>query len=177
MKIDRPEHYFVVSLERSRQAKDLYEEGSGFALSMYVSGLAVECMFRALALQIDPRLVDQPNTMKMFKGHDLNQWFKASGLGDTDLPALRAKGLSDRKAVEQFLKIRATVNDVCLLWSNVYRYASEETMRIHLKKLHYDRGIKGSYLKDNARRLFDSSQFLITVGERRWNSLTKCSSS
>ena len=36
MKIDRPEHYYKVSLERTRQAGILYEEGASFALGMYI---------------------------------------------------------------------------------------------------------------------------------------------
>ncbi len=173
MNIDRPEHYFEVSLDRSRQSKDLYEECFSFALSMYVSGLAVESMFRALALRNDPELVSRADTMRLFKGHDLSQWFAESGLGDADQSALRKKGLRESQAEEQFLKIRAAVNDVCQLWSNLLRYASESTVKIHLKKIHQDRGIMGSYLKENARRLFSSSQILITAGERRWSLLTK----
>jgi hypothetical protein len=41
------EHYFHASIERMRQARYLYRAGDAYALSMYASGLAVECILRA----------------------------------------------------------------------------------------------------------------------------------
>ena len=173
MRIDRPEHYYDVRLERSRQASDVYEEGASFALSMYVSGLAVESMLRALALRKNPAISEQSEALRMFKGHDINLWFNASALGDADPESLETRGLSEVSAEAQFVKIRAAINDVCLLWSNLHRFASEDVMRKQLKRMRHDRGIQGSFLKENARRLLSASQFIITAGDQRWKSLEK----
>ncbi|MFI5458199.1 MAG: hypothetical protein ACHRXM_22445 [Isosphaerales bacterium] len=41
-----PEHYFQTATQRMRQAQHLYQEGSSFALAIYVAGVADECLLR-----------------------------------------------------------------------------------------------------------------------------------
>lgn len=65
----RDEEYYHAGLERLRQAESLYSEGKAYALAMYCSGLAVECLLRAFLWKVDKR----------FDGrHDLNVLLKAS---------------------------------------------------------------------------------------------------
>lgn len=54
----RPEHYFQAAIQRMKQANHLYQEGRSFALSIYVGGVAVECMLRAFKMLRDPSFDD-----------------------------------------------------------------------------------------------------------------------
>ena len=67
----RDTDYYRASLERMRQAQTLSKKGDAYALSMYCSGLAVECLLRAFRWKED----------QSFEGrHDLNDLLKASGI-------------------------------------------------------------------------------------------------
>jgi hypothetical protein len=41
------EEYFRAGAERMRQARDTHVTGAAYSLTIYVAGLAVECMLRA----------------------------------------------------------------------------------------------------------------------------------
>src|SRR5262245_18567646 len=65
------EEYYQAAIERMRQARELHGSRESYALAMYCSGLAVECILRAYRWRIEPS----------FEGrHDLDDLFKASGL-------------------------------------------------------------------------------------------------
>src|SRR5436190_19593460 len=99
MRIDRPEHYYKVSLERRRQAWSLYreEEGASFALAMYVAGVAVESMLRAFKLFYEPTFDEK---------HDLMKLFKASRMLSIDPELLGSKGLSEGQVREHFRRMQ-----------------------------------------------------------------------
>lgn len=67
----RDRDYYRASLDRMRQAQALSMHGDAYALSMYCSGLAVECLLRAFRWRED----------NSFEGrHDLTDLLKASGM-------------------------------------------------------------------------------------------------
>ncbi len=173
MNIDRPEDYFKASIERISQAKVLYDNGSSFALSMYVSGLAVECMLRAHALLREPDISERPDSLKMFKAHDLSLWFKKSGLMEWDEVDLSRKGIDPVRANAQSRDLQAAASKICIVWMNLFRFASEERVRSYIKKKKLDRGKRGDFLKENARILLNVSEVVVTKGTFRWNSLRK----
>ena len=81
-----PEHYFQTATQRMRQAQYLYQEGSSFALAIYVGGVAVECLLRAFKGRRDPTFDEK---------HDLLRLFAASGMLRVDPDRLRAKHWTD----------------------------------------------------------------------------------
>ena len=62
----KPEHYFRAAIQRMRQARYLYKEGRSFALSIYVGGVAVECMLRAFKLLRDRSFDERHNLLRLF---------------------------------------------------------------------------------------------------------------
>jgi HEPN domain-containing protein len=164
MKIDKPDHYFGASLERLRQAWTLYQEGNSYALAMYVAGVAVECMLRAFKMRKETTFDEK---------HDLERLFRASGMLKIDPELLKAKGLSEEQAQAHFRGLQAAMVDVCRLWANDYRYASEARMRVHLKQRKLDRGVKGDCLKAKALSLLNASQQVISKGVYQWNLLKR----
>jgi hypothetical protein len=81
-----PEHYFQSATQRMRQAQCLYYEGASFALSIYVGGVAVECLLRAFKGRRDPTFDEK---------HHLLRLFAASGMLRVDPDKLRAKQWTD----------------------------------------------------------------------------------
>jgi hypothetical protein len=168
MKLNKADFYYRVSMERMNQAELLYAQGASFALAMYVAGVAVESMLRALTLRRDPHFATADT--RMFKAHDLQLWIKASGVL-TDDPAQQSSKRLGREATQlQARRLQGAASNVCVLWSNDYRFASEHRLRAHLKKNAPDRRIKGDFLKARARSLLDSAQILVTRGHFRWTS-------
>jgi hypothetical protein len=161
MRIDRPDHYYLAALERLSQARTLYNQGSSYALAMYISGVAVECMLRAFKLMRDPNFDEK---------HDLTRLFKASGMLDVRPEVLQAKGFSEEE-VEAYLRdLLAAITDISDLWANDYRFASEERLRAHLKFRKLYRGMKGDILKVNAQSLLNSAEDFVTKGVFQWRS-------
>jgi hypothetical protein len=155
-----PEHYFQTAIQRIRQAHHLYNEGSSFALAIYVGGVAVECLLRAFKGLRDPTFDER---------HDLLRLFAASGMMHIDWERLRRNGWSDAKIDEHLRVLRVAVNDVVRLWANNYRFASEERLRSHLKQITgYQRRIRGDYLKEQTRKFLESAQRFITMGVFQW---------
>src|SRR5713101_997290 len=132
-----------------RQAQHLYQEGSSFALAIYVGGVAVECVLRAFKGRRDPTFDEK---------HDLLRLFAASGMLRVDHAKLRAKGWSEGQIDGHLRTLQVAVNDVFRLWANNYRFASEERLRSHVKKITGYQRIKGDYLKEQARRFLNSAQ-------------------
>lgn len=158
MKPFRPEHYFQVALERMGQANHLYREGSSFALSMYVAGVAVESMLRAFKGKRDPTFDEK---------HDLRKLFQASGLLNPRHPSL--PDISEENLREYQREIQAAVKVVYFLWANDYRFSSEDRLRAHLKKsASFRQGIRGDILKASAFRLINACETLIYRGAKLW---------
>lgn len=154
------EHYFRASLERMAQARDLYCLGSAHALAMYSAGVAVECMLRAFKLRRDPTFDEK---------HDLMRLFHASGMIQIHPEALRPKTLSVEEFDRYKAEIHNAVNDVCLLWANDYRYASNDRLRSHLRRtIKLRLRVKGDLLKALSLRLLDAAQKFVEKGHVLW---------
>jgi len=155
-----PEHYFQTALQRMRQAQYLYQEGASFALSIYVGGVAVECLLRAFKGRRDPSYDEK---------HDLLRLFAASGMLRVDPDKLRAKQWTDAQIDEHLRTLQVAANDVFRLWANNYRFASEERLRSHLKRITGYKRIRGDYLKEQTRRFLGSAQKFIEKGVVLWH--------
>lgn len=154
-----PEHYFQTATQRMRQAQYLYREGASFALAIYVGGVAVECLLRAFKARRDPTFDEK---------HHLLRLFAASGMLRVDRDKLRAKHWTDAQIDEHLRALRVAVNEIFRLWANNYRFASEERLRSHLKRITAYRKIKGDHLKEHARRFLNSAQTFIDKGVVQW---------
>jgi hypothetical protein len=155
-----PEHYFQTATQRMRQARYLHEEGSSFALSIYVGGVAVECLLRAFKGRRDPTFDER---------HDLLRLFAASGMLHTDSDKLRAKGWTDDQIDSHRRTLQVAVNEIVRVWANNYRFASEERMRAYLKQVTGYQRIKGDSLKEISRRFLGSAQEFMNKGVLLWH--------
>jgi HEPN domain-containing protein len=158
MDIRRPEQYYEVALERIRQARYLYQEGNSYALAMYVAGVAVESMIRAFRAKQTPVFESR---------HDVLALFGESGMLRVGKEKLRAEGWSDHDITDHIRRLQAAANEVYLLWHN-YRYASEERLLAHLRRMKLYRGVKGNLLKAKALQLFEAANLFIAKGVLQW---------
>jgi hypothetical protein len=137
--------YLAAAEEHAGALSPLYARGD-YALAIYVSGLTVECVFRAnrskkgLAFRSD---------------HLLGPLAKEAGFPDL-LPH------ADRSAYD------AALSTLITGWRNAHRFRSNEAMRRFLKGLELDRHIKGDYLKENARRMSSAAITLVGLGVQQW---------
>lgn len=154
-----PEHYFQTATQRMRQAHYLYCEGASFALAIYVGGVAVECLLRAFKGRRDPTFDER---------HDLLRLFSASGMLRVDPEKLLAKGWTNAMIDDHLRKLQVAVNEIIRLWANNYRFASEERLRSHIKKVTIYKSIEGDYLKEQARQFLESTQKFFDKGVMLW---------
>jgi hypothetical protein len=159
MDVSRPEHYYRAALERIKQARYLYREGSSYALAMYVAGVAVESMLRAFRAKIIPEFESR---------HDVLSLFAESGMLRVGEVRLRAEGWSESDITNHVKALRIAVNAVYVLWHNNYRYASEERLLAHLKRVKLYRGVKGDLLKAKALQLLNAANVFIARGILQW---------
>lgn len=117
-----------------------------YSSAIYFAGVSIECLLRAFITREDPQF-DQR--------HDLRELYKKA-----QLQALIH--LADRRQADAWL------GDVWMRWKNNYRFASDDRLRTHFKKLQFNRGIKGDFLKENSRIVVESAYQLRTLGEKRW---------
>jgi hypothetical protein len=146
----RSDLYFAAALERIQEARFLNDNGF-YALAMYVSGLAVECLLRAFRLLKDSTFDER---------HNLWQLWLSTILADVH------SGFYDKK-------IQASLGVVTRLWQNDYRFRSKPELRAHLKKIGQARGIKGDFLKFNSKKLLEAATEIVQLGEKRWKLLRK----
>ncbi|MGH7213356.1 MAG: hypothetical protein ACREIT_01045 [Tepidisphaeraceae bacterium] len=139
------ESYRASAVEAITAAQVLYN-ASAFGKSLYLSGLAVECMLRAYRMRINPMFSSR---------HDLVELQKESGI-TAALDEVDGKAFSDALAV-----VRAA-------WRNAHRFASDAAISRFLKQVRLDRGIKGSFLKEIARRTYNAALRIVAIGERAW---------
>ncbi len=140
-----PDGYRLAALNRIGAA-DLLRRDGNYVLSMYIAGVAAECMLRAW------HRTDLPFDQR----HDLGRLF-----GACDLNRL---GDSARR------RLRTPLQTIHSLWLNGYRYAHDEQVRSHLHEFGLDRDVhrKADKLKVKCFQLFDACSEVVTVGEGRW---------
>lgn len=157
------DQYYRVSLERMKQASNLFRNGGSYSLTMYCGGLAVESLLRAFRWTEDTR----------FEGrHDLSDLLKASRLLRIDDEFMRRRGVSEEAIQQSGIALRAAMSEVIVLWHNNLRFASEAALKAHLIKLGRIQGIKGDPLKKNASDLLTASQ-IMDRGVTLWTSKKK----
>jgi hypothetical protein len=100
--------------------------------------------------------------------HDLARLLKASGMLEVNPDKLRAKGWTDVQIENHLTALRVAANVIFQLWSNTYRFASEDRLRSHLKKMTGYRNIKGDYLKEQARQFLNAAQRFMDKGVVQW---------
>jgi HEPN domain-containing protein len=153
------DHYFDASLERMTQARELYGRDNCYALTMYVSGVAVESMLRAFMLK---------KKTEFDSRHDLKLLLDESGILGLDPAILEGKGLSAAEVAEYKRRLETAVDNAAPLWHNNYRYASEARLLSHLKRKKLYRKVKGDVLKANALKLLIAARNVIDMGTLLW---------
>ncbi len=161
----KPEHYYRAALERMRQAQFLYRQGDSYALAMYVAGVAAEAMLRAFKGLGDKSFDEK---------HDLQKLLKGSRLLNITAEELSKTDLSSGDIHRYQREIQEAINGIDLLWSNDYRYASEDRLRSYLRKMDvFWKSLKGDILKGLAYRLLNFTQNLINRGNEVWTLFQK----
>jgi hypothetical protein len=123
----------------------LYDQ-EHYVLALYISGVAVECMFRAFRARINPEFDAR---------HDL-------------FAMARAARFASIVSSQQLRPYAAALSAVAVRWSNNHRYRSDSAIRKWLKRASLDRGIAGDYLKENARRAISAAGFVVSLGVAQW---------
>jgi hypothetical protein len=141
----RPEVYLEAAKERAGLLQFLYD-ADDYVVALYIAGVAVESMFRAFRARIDPRFDSR---------HDLYR-LAADSRFASGVPA----SLADQYA--------ADLGTLAVRWSNSHRYRSEAAARRYLKRARLDRGIKGDFLKENARLSVSAAIRLVSLGANIW---------
>jgi HEPN domain-containing protein len=160
----RAEEYYQAGLERIRQARTIHEEGGNYALSMYCSGLAVECSLRAFRWKEETS----------FEGrHDLTELLKASGILKINEEFMRRKKIPEDEISRYGIQLRAAMNEVVALWHNNFRFASERSLEAYPRRNGRFKGIKGDPLKKISSDLLEAAHTIITRGVALWTSKTR----
>ena len=155
----RDRDYYRASQERLRQAIRLSTQEGAYALSIYCSGLAVECLLRAFRWRED----------RTFSGrHDLDELLKASGVLRVNDDYMRRKGKNDDEILAASRDFRAAMNEIVVLWHNSMRFASEDRLHAHLRALGRVQGIRGDPLRQNALAMLNAAQFIVNKGVVLW---------
>jgi HEPN domain-containing protein len=158
------EQYYRVSLERMKQARELYQDGAAYSLTIYCGGLAVEALLRAFRWTKDAS----------FEGrHDLSDLLRASRLLRIDDEYMRRRGALEEDIQRSGVTLRGAMNEVIILWHNNLRFACEASLKAFLNKIGRLQGVKGDPLKKNALDLLNSAQTVIDRGVTLWISKTR----
>jgi len=137
--------YVDSAQERLNNAKLLYEAAQ-YSFALYAAGVAVESLFRAYIIRMDPILE---------AAHNLSQLFDASKIDLIVTPA-------ENEQISQFVGL------LTKRWTNDLRYTSNNRLRRRMKKLRLDRGIRGDYLKENCRTAIDMAATILRIGVKKW---------
>lgn len=137
--------YLAAAEEHAAALPPIYARGN-YALAIYVSGVSVECLFRAYRSKrgLPPRF-----------DHHLAPLSEEAGFPDL-LPR------ADQSAYD------AALSTLIAGWRNAHRFRSNEAMRRFLKGMELDRRIKGNYLKENANRMASAAITLVGLGVQQW---------
>lgn len=139
--------YLTAALERAGALQKLYDDGE-YSLALYVSGVAVECMFRSYRTEIE-----SPFSAR----HDLYALAKEARFAERVPERLKEKYAADLGAI-------------VTRWNNAHRYRSEQATLKYLNRAGLYRGIKGDVLKENTRKAVNAAIDIVQLGARRWKS-------
>ncbi len=65
-------------------------------------------------------------------------------------------------------KLNAVLGEVWERWRNNYRYVPEDRLRKEFQQRKLDRGIKGVFLKENARVTLENAITIVNQGAIKW---------
>jgi hypothetical protein len=137
--------YMLAARDHAAVLSALYQSGH-YAMTIYASGLAAECLFRAFRAR---------KGLVFRSDHPLESLAREAGF-----PELIPAG--------QRPEFDAALSDLIVRWRNSHRFRSNVAIRRFLKDLKLDRGIKGDFLKENARVVSSGAMELVTLGVLRW---------
>lgn len=146
-----PRGLYEASLDRLAEARKALN-GGDYALCMYLSGLAVECILQAIVF------LDRPSHDAR---HDLTKWLRQARASLQD--AIKAQDT------------RAEWDRLLVTWRNGLRYLSQSGLLGFLRKLDLDRGISGTsddIMRINATRLVSASERVHRKGVAAWQTYT-----
>jgi HEPN domain-containing protein len=157
------DHYYRAALERIEDARLLYSN-ERFALSMYVSGLAVECLLRAFYWRRNPSFDAR---------HDLLRLFKESGIMEAEQHRLERRDLDLAVVRQAMVDLFGARDTLIRLWSNNYRFAAEAQLRARLRALGEPQTKRGNPVKPSALALYNAAKRMINKGTVLWTSVKK----
>lgn len=136
--------YRDASTQRLKEADISFQDGR-YSLSMYLAGVAAECMLRAY--QREPEFDGRHDVVRLFQACDFERFGE------------RAQR-----------RLRAPIETIRELWLNGFRYATETMIRRHLKRKKHDRDLKrnADVLKVKCSELFDACEAVVTMGVEEW---------
>jgi hypothetical protein len=137
--------YLDASRDHASSLAGLYN-GGHYSLTLYVSGLVAECLFRAFRAK---------RGLPFTSDHVLQSLAEEAGFPEL-IPT------PDRERFD------AALSDLVVSWRNNHRFRSNRATRRFLKDMKLDRNIKGDFLKENARRISSGAIDLLTVGVLKW---------
>jgi hypothetical protein len=147
----RPVVLFHASLERLKESRSAFQNRD-HVLSMYLAGIAVECILQAIAIH---------NGSHHDARHDLPKWLsKCPAALQDDIKGQAASAWSELLAV----------------WDNGLRYLSEEGLLGYLREKNASRRISGgpnAIIRENARRLLGAADIIHKRGSAQWVSSTR----
>jgi len=140
-----PEAYREAAAEHFGRMGRAYDQDD-FAWALFVAGLAVENLFRAYHLRV---------AREFDARHGLRDLARASKFADA-VPPRQAEAYA------------AALGRVAAAWSSNDRFRPEAGVRRRLKRLNLDRGVKGDFLKEVARRPVSDATLIVSIGVKRW---------
>lgn len=137
--------YRQTALERAGALQILYDLGK-YSLALYAAGLAVEAIFRAYLVKLNPEFDSR---------HDLKALATDSRFADS---------IPDRLQEE----FAANLGMIAARWSNNHRFRSDDACLKYLNRAGLYRGVKGDVLKENTRKAINAAIAIVFLGDRRW---------
>lgn len=140
-----PDHYYSASMERLTDAARLHQ-AERYVASVYLSGVAVECMLRAYRSRTDPTFDSR---------HDLTSLMTSSGIMDF---------IKDHERRD----FACHLGTVWRFWRNSWRYAEHSRFDSHVASLEPSR--KSPFAKWASSEVYDSATYVVSRGKYRWSS-------
>jgi hypothetical protein len=135
-----------------------------YSLSMYVSGLAVECILRGFYWKRNPVLDTR---------HDLLRLFKECQIVDIEQQRLERRGLDPADVRKAMVDLFGARDTVVRLWNNDYRFVAESQLRSRLRTLGELHTKRGNQVKASALALYNAAKLLVDKGTALWTSAKK----
>ena len=139
------QNYRDAASDRLADAYVLYREGR-YVMSLYNSGLAVECIFRAHRVRVDPIFDARHDLIELYRVSRLKQTLEAS----------------------QEAQLAAALSQLTPLWRNHHRFDAPPALIRFLKRGRHDRGIRGDVLKEASRRAYNASETIVGLAVFQW---------